>query len=454
MARTSLVIGGGFVGLSTALHLQRLGRRVLLLDRHAISSATAAASYGNAGTMAVYANVPVNSPSVLRNLPGMLLDSDGPLSVKPTLHLPSMLPWAALFALHCRRSAVEHTADALGALLQRAESGYEPVFEQAGVDIDAPMGVHASGGDDAARQPFAVREGYLLLQRTEAAMQASAAGAALRRRGLGDGLRMHALSSDEVLELEPALSAHVCAGGAWFFPDGWLLSEPAALMRALAAGFEAHGGELLVGSAVSIGEASSGGGGRGGGVVVRLSDGSSTETVDEVVVAAGAHSKPLVASVGEWCPLDTERGYHVAFAPGSEARLTRGVCDPTEGFIASPMAGGLRVAGKVELGGVDAPPTPARWEQIERASQAMIAGVGPRVPSADWLGFRPSMPDALPVIGRSRKLPSVLYAFGHQHIGWTLGGITGQLVAELADGRGPSVDLHPYRLGRFWPFGG
>jgi glycine/D-amino acid oxidase-like deaminating enzyme len=318
--------------------------------------------------------------------------------------------------------------------------------------VDGPMGAYASEDDAAARaRPFAERQGYLLLQRSEEVMRASEAGAALRRRGVGEGLRMEALSTDEVIDLEPHLAARVCAGGAWYFPDGYFLSEPAALLRALAAGFEAQGGEVRVGpSAVGIS-----GGGSGGGVIgddgasVLLADGSRLEA-NEVVIAAGAHSAALVQSVGEWCPLDTERGYHVAFASGSEAQLTRAVCDPTEGFIASPMAGGLRVAGKVELGGVDAPPTPARWDDVERATRAMIHGLGPRDKSSDWLGFRPTRPDALPVIGRSRKLPrSVFYAFGHQHVGWTLGGITGQLIAELASGAEPSIDLAPYRLGRF-----
>ena len=250
---SSLVVGGGFVGLSCALHLQRLGRRVRLLDRHAIPS-PGAASFGNAGTMAVYANVPVNSPSIFCKLPSMLLDRNAPLSIKLTPHLPAMLPWAALFAWHSRPAAVERTAEALGRLLARAEAGYAPVFEQAGVDIDGDMGAHASPGHEAgsdgvpaaAHRPYAVRQGYLLLQRSEADMRASEAGAALRRRGVGEGLRMQALSQDEVLSLEPNLAPRVCGGGAWFFPDGWFLSEPAALLRALAAGFEAAGGQVPV----------------------------------------------------------------------------------------------------------------------------------------------------------------------------------------------------------------
>ena len=113
------------------------------------------------------------------------------------------------------------------------------------------------------------------------------------------------------------------------------------------------------------------------------------------------------------------------------------------------MAGGLRVAGKVELGGLVAGADASRYTEIERATCEMIPGIGARREEEDWLGFRPTMPDALPVIGRSGRVPAVVYAFGHQHVGWTLGGVTGQLVAEIVEGRAPSVDVGPYRAGRF-----
>ena len=174
-AKKSVVVGGGFVGLASALHLQRIGRQVTLLDRSPIGG-TAAASYGNAGTMAAYANVPVNSPSLLRNLPSMLIDKHSPLSIKPCAHLASMLPWASLFAWNCRTAAVEHTAAALGTLLSKSESGYEAVWAQAGVDIDAPMGAHASHDVGGQRdKPFGHRrgQGHLFVYRSESAMKAS-----------------------------------------------------------------------------------------------------------------------------------------------------------------------------------------------------------------------------------------------------------------------------------------
>ena len=204
-AKSAVVIGGGFVGLSCALHLQRIGRRVVLVDRGSVGGAQSA-SYGNAGTMACYANVPTNSPSLFRKLPGMLLDPSSPLSVRVSSHLVSMMPRAALFAWHCRPSAVEKTADALGALLARAEAGYEPVWKQAGIDIDGPMGEHASGDECAIA---AVRGAQRLLiaaaHRGDDARVGGGRGAApprSRRRP-----KMEALTADEVLALGPALGS-------------------------------------------------------------------------------------------------------------------------------------------------------------------------------------------------------------------------------------------------------
>jgi glycine/D-amino acid oxidase-like deaminating enzyme len=211
------------------------------------------------------------------------------------------------------------------------------------------------------------------------------------------GLRMERLSADEVLSLEPQLSPEVCAAGGWLFPDGWFLNDPAALLVALARGFERAGGELRTHTSVISIAAADGGGasvtldstrldctglhGRSGGVA-----GRTVVAADEVVIAAGAHSAPLVsASTGEFCPLDTERGYHVSFAPGSESLISRAVTDPSLGWIATPMSGGLRVAGKVELGGVHAPPSPARWEAIEAETRAVIDGLGARVRGRDWM---------------------------------------------------------------------
>mmetsp|Transcript_64488 Transcript_64488/g.117653 ORF Transcript_64488/g.117653 Transcript_64488/m.117653 type:complete len:222 (+) Transcript_64488:2-667(+) len=169
---------------------------------------------------------------------------------------------------------------------------------------------------------------------------------------------------------------------------------------------------------------------------------------DEVIVAAGAHSKSLADSAGDWIPLDTERGYSILFT-GESHHVSRPVGWADSGFYMTPMAKGLRVAGTVELGGLQAPMSRNRCEMMERRAKELLHGLTWRSQDEDWLGFRPTLPDSLPVIGRSQRAPGVTYAFGHQHVGFTLAGITGQLVAEVIAGRTPSIDLHPYRADRF-----
>lgn len=399
-----------------------------------------------AGTFAAYACVHINRPGLFWDVPRLLTSRTSPLSVVPTPHLLRMLPWFAHFLRNCRPERVEASSVALGSILARAEAAYNGVWEAAGVHVDDTMGRFA-GSSSAAALPYAARHGYLLLQKTPDMMNASQSAAATRRQCV-PGLRMEALTTAEVLELEPNLSPQAVGGGSWFFPDGWFLREPGALLRALSSGFETAGGEIRYSARATALQPNH------DSVTIELDGGLDSLVVDQVVVACGAHSAVLARSVGDWVPLDTERGYHVEWKQGSEAVFTRAVCDPSQGYISSPMSGGLRSAGLVELGGTHAGPTPARCDQLEEATLNMMnpyaaAALGPRVKTADWLGFRPTMPDALPVIGRSPRVSRVIYAFGHQHVGWTLGGITGQLVTELIDGRKPSVDLQPFRPDRF-----
>lgn len=241
--RAAVVVGGGFVGLSCALALQRAGCGAVRVLERSPGDPRAAASHGNAGTFAPYANVPVNSPGVAAGALAMLArPGGGPLGVRLTPHLARMVPWALGFWRHSEAGRWRASGLALGTLLRRAAEGYEGVLEQAGVDLDAPMGAYASqaGGE----LPFTAREGYLLLQKDPKAMQGSQAGAALRREGLGAGLRMEPIGPEAVLELEPRLDVdRHASGGAWFFPDGWFLREPSALLRAMRRGFERGGGK-------------------------------------------------------------------------------------------------------------------------------------------------------------------------------------------------------------------
>ena len=168
---------------------------------------------------------------------------------------------------------------------------------------------------------------------------------------------------------------------------------------------------------------------------------------DRVVIAAGAWSTRLLGPLADHIPLDTERGYHVMF-PESGSLLNRPVAPVDGGFFMTPMEGGLRAAGTVEFAGLDAPPRPARVEALTAAVRRLLPDAGEA--GDDWLGFRPTLPDSLPAIGPLPADPRILCAFGHQHLGMTLGGITGKLIAELVDGAAaPSVDLAPFRPDRF-----
>lgn len=493
----AVVVGGGFVGLATALHLQRAGRHVTLLEAGPDVGGRHSASNGNAGTFAFYANVPVQRPGLWKEAPGMILSRTGALRLVPDPHLLRMAPWAAGALASCAPAEVRKTSLALGALLRLAEDGYQDAWAHAGVDVDAPMGAYAPTPASRA-DAFAARTGYILLQR-DVASPGAAAAAALRREGLGPGLKMEALDGSGVRELEPLLSERATRGGAWWFEDGWFLRHPEALLRAMRDGFAARGGEVRCEAAGAARAVRAGDVPGDGGSVVRVTtaDGAHLDA-RTVVIAAGAHSAALAEQCGDRVPLDTERGYSVQWAPGDEfvcenerggsigasmplrptPVLTRPVCSSEGGFIVTPMAGGVRAAGLVELGGLRAGPVASRFEQLDAETRALFAPrdahrstnpksetgtgaspfpLGARDRERDWLGFRPTLPDALPVIGPSSRVPGVLYAFGHQHIGWTLGGITGRLVADLATGKAPEVDLAPFSARRFrgkpwWPY--
>jgi D-amino-acid dehydrogenase len=179
---------------------------------------------------------------------------------------------------------------------------------------------------------------------------------------------------------------------------------------------------------------------------VRLGGPDIALTARRVVVAAGAHSRALAAMAGDRVPLDTERGYHVEWDMPAPP-VTRPTSLVARGLYLCPMAGRLRVAGTVELGGIAAPPSPHRWAVLERGARVVMPGLGP--PDRRWMGLRPSMPDSLPVIGASRGGPEVIHAFGHGHLGVTLAPVTAAAVAALVAGRAPPVDLAPLAPGRF-----
>jgi glycine/D-amino acid oxidase-like deaminating enzyme len=409
--KSVVVIGAGIIGMSTALSLLRNGHRVTVVDPRLPGQG---ASCGNAATIANYHCIPLGTPALLRQLPALMLDADSPLVIRWS-YLPRLAPWLARFALACRPQRVAAIARALAALQHRADADYAPLLEM------------------ASAEDLVVRHGCLYLYGSAESYARARPEIELRRQ---HGLALEEVDAKQIAELEPQLAPIYYRG--ILFPSAAHLRDPLALVERFASAFVQRGGTLIRQEARSIE--------RDGdhGMVVRTTDG--TLAGDYAVVAAGAWSRPLARQVGDDIPLDTERGYHVMF-PGAQALLSRPVGWAQMGFYMTPLASGLRAAGTVEFAGLDAPLNRERTRFLVRGVRALLPQLSE--PASEWLGFRPSMPDSLPVIGPSSRNPRVFYAFGHGHLGVTLAGVTGRMVADLVDGRPTVVDASPYQPARF-----
>ncbi len=410
------VIGAGIVGLSCALWLQRKGFDVSLIDP---ADPGSGASSGNACTIADYACVPVNSPDIFKSLPKLLFSPDSPLSLRPGYALRHPL-WMLDFLLNCRKKKVERSIRLLARLLAQTWDGLDPLLDQA----------------DA--RDLLEQRGCLYLYRTEAQFTAAQAGNARRRR---HGVEYREVDGGEIRELEPNLKPEFARG--LLFESASHVLNPLTLCQRYFDRFQRDGGTFVRARARAVWHGVDS-------VEVELDAGEPGDAprvaARRVVVAAGAFSKRIEGVPMQLLPLDTERGYHVQY-DGLQHLVSRPVSYNEAGFYATPMNEGLRFAGTVEFAGLDAPPNPRRLEFLARRAGELLDL--PAKPDREWLGFRPTLPDALPVIGFSTVSEYILYAFGHQHVGLTLAGITGKLIAELANRETPSLDVKPFSPARF-----
>ena len=409
MARVA-VIGAGFVGLSTAYWLMRDGHQVTLVDPAGVAGG---ASFGNAGTFANYACIPVNNPTVFRDLPRYLLSSTSPLRLRWG-YLPHLLPWLIGFLHSSTTARYVHSATALATLLGRAQEGYSDMVAQAGLE------------------GFIRRRECLYLYSSAATFEASRAALALRSRL---GVKSRILTGSEVAALEPSLQPLFAHGA--LFEGSWYLSDPAAFLHAAHGWLAAAGLQTQTAQVRRIEP-------QADHVVLHTDDGDAQ--FDFAAVCAGVHSSALALQCGDRVPLEAERGYHLMYR-GTSHLLSRPVGWAERGFYMTPMAHGIRVAGTVELAGLGARKHQGLLDLLHFSSRRALPALGE--PTSPWLGFRPSLPDGLPVLGRARDSARVIYAFGHQHIGLTLGGLSGMVVADQVAGRKSVIDLAPFAATRF-----
>ncbi|HUB15443.1 MAG TPA: FAD-binding oxidoreductase [Acetobacteraceae bacterium] len=407
------VVGAGIVGVCCALHLRHAGHDVTLLDPRAPGTAT---SFGNAGGIVAGSVVPNSTPALRRNLRRILLDRDSPVRVRWS-YLPQLTPWLARFLREGSDARVRQIAQAMHPLSIRAYQAHRELIALSGADgIVRPLGW---------MKVYATEAGFADTQYDRDIMTANS-------------VRFDVLQEEDIRQLEPALAPRFVKG--LLMPDGAFVSSPYRLTAAYVAQFQRMGGVIAQERVRGIRPEPAG---------VTLDCELGYRMADAVVIAAGAWSKELVRQIGDRVMLDTERGYHLNLAPGDAGELRRAVVFADQGgFVLAPMQDGIRLTSGVELAGLNAPPDFAPIRRLLPRARQVLPGLSDRV-TRQWMGYRPSTPDSLPVIGRSPRSPHVYYAFGHQHLGLTLSAITGRLVAALIGGGTPEIDIKPYRIERF-----
>lgn len=407
-----IVIGAGVIGLSSALAAQARGLSVVVIDRE---GPAAGASAGNAGAFAFTDILPLASPGLMKKAPKWLLDPLGPLSVPPAYAL-QIVPWMYRFWRACAPRHVAASTRSQTALMDLSKAELEPFLA-------------ATGTSDMLR-----KNGNLQVYESASELAAALPGWAARA---AHGIEFHHLDAREMADIQPGLSPQFTAGT---FTPGWFsIADPKDYTLALADRFRANGGELRIAeiNALHVVEA---------GVELRMADGT-IRRAEQVVVAAGAFSHLIARSLREKIPLETERGYNTTL-PADAFDLRMQVTFGGHGFVVSRLSSGIRVGGAVELGGLKLPPDYRRAAAMLTKAQRFLPGLKPRG-GVQWFGFRPSLPDSLPAIGRARDTHRVIYAFGHGHLGLTQSAGTARLVADLLTGRSPAIDLKPFSPQRF-----
>jgi len=404
------IVGAGIQGISNGLFLQKKGFDVTIFDRDEPGSP--AASYGNAGHFSPYACVLMNRPDILADVPAMLLSSTGPLALKWN-YVPKMIPWFLRFIRNCTTKRMMHTAKNMHQILDLALPAYDELFDE--IDLEG----------------LVEKKGILYIWNDQS----------LKSRELEIkvrnelGVDQQVVTPKEIHDLEPHIKPFYHGGV--YYQYGRHARNPKKILLKLYNLFLKKGGKFLKMNVQDI---------NFDGDKPAIKTETQRFIFDKLVIACGAFSKRLTDNLDEKIPLDTERGYHVHFK-GCDHLLNRPVIFSNRGFGITPMEQGLRVVGTVEFGGLNNPPSKGRVKNLINNAKYMLGDLPEH--EDEWMGFRPSLPDFLPVIGPSKNHKNIFYCFGHHHLGWTLGPISGKIIAGMIAEENTNLDLKPYSSLRF-----
>src|SRR5210317_2245039 len=385
------IVGAGIQGVSNALFLQKKGFDVTLFDRDEPGSP--AASYGNAGHFSPYASLSLNRTDVLADVPAMLLSSTGPLALKWN-YVPKMIPWFIKFILNTSKRKMMHTAKYMHQILDLALPAYDELFDE--IDLEGLV-------ENKVRDEL--------------------------------GVKQQLVNKHEIHDLEPNIKPFYHAGV--YYPYARHARNPKKILLKLFELFLKKGGKFEKSNIQEI---------KFENEKPIFKTEKNEFKFDKIVIACGAFSKKLTDNLREKIPLDTERGYHVHFKD-CDHLLSRPVIFSNRGFGITPMEQGLRVVGTVEFGGLDNPLSKSRVKNLINNAKYMLGDLPEH--EDEWLGFRPSLPDFLPVMGPSKNHKNVFYCFGHHHLGWTLGPISGKIVSGMIAKENTNLNLEPYSSKRF-----
>ena len=408
------IIGSGIQGVCTGLQLIKKGIPVTLFDRHdPLSKEYKPASYGNAGHFSPYAVLQFNRPDILYDVPKMLLSSYGPLALKWN-YIPKMLNWFLYYFKNCNQQSMLHTAKYMHQILSLSNDAYEEIFQEIKTDS------------------LLEKKGIIYIW-TNKNLKSRELEIKIRN---DLGIEQKLLTQKQVLELEPNLNPVFDAGV--IYENAMHARDPHGILKEIFKLFLKKGGKFIQTNIQSIEQSSIN--------ETTIKTEKEVYKFEKSVIASGAFSKILTDQLGENIPLDTERGYHVHFKD-KDHLISRPVIFLDRGFGMTPMNQGLRAVGTVELGGLDNPPSSKRIDYIIKCAKELLPQLNKH--DDEWLGFRPTLPDFLPILGPSLKNKNIIYAFGHQHLGWTLGAITGKIISGIVAGEKTNLNLAPYSSKRF-----